>query len=193
MYFFGDRRAPLKSHRNYKAFLFDTLRPRQNGRHFPNDISKCIFVNENVSIAMKISLKSIPKDPINNIPTLVQIMAWRRPGDKPLSEPMMISLPTHICVTRSQWVNILRSSEAFLTPRGHFGKLIFFISASQFCSLKCRYSILFDNLSIKLGIYKEAAIHIPRNKTDAVQQLPALLMYFKMVSLHDNGCVNGRK
>ena len=34
-------------------------------------------------------------------------MAWRRPGDKPLSEPMMVSLPTHICVTRPQWVNNL--------------------------------------------------------------------------------------
>ena len=32
-------------------------------------------------------------------------MAWRRPDDKPLSETMMVSLPTHICVTRSQWVN----------------------------------------------------------------------------------------
>ena len=31
-------------------------------------------------------------------------MAWRRPGDKPFSEPMMVSLPTHICVTRPQWV-----------------------------------------------------------------------------------------
>ena len=31
-------------------------------------------------------------------------MAWRRPGDKPLSEPMMVSLPTHICVTWPQWV-----------------------------------------------------------------------------------------
>ena len=31
-------------------------------------------------------------------------MAWRRPGDKPLSEPMMVRLPTHICVTRPQWV-----------------------------------------------------------------------------------------
>ena len=36
---------------------------------------------------------------------LVQIMAWRRPGDKPLSEPMLVSLLTHIYVTRSQWVN----------------------------------------------------------------------------------------
>ena len=31
-------------------------------------------------------------------------MAWRRLGDKPLSESMMVSLPTHICVTRPQWV-----------------------------------------------------------------------------------------
>ena len=34
-------------------------------------------------------------------------MAWRRQGDKPLSEPMMVSLPTHVCVTRPQWVNNL--------------------------------------------------------------------------------------
>ena len=39
---------------------------------------------------------------------LVQIIAWRRPGDKPLSEPMMVNLLTHIWVTRSQWVNTWR-------------------------------------------------------------------------------------
>ena len=44
----------------------------------------------------------VPNGPINNIPTLVQIMAWRRPGDKPLSEPMKFRLPTHICVARLQ-------------------------------------------------------------------------------------------
>ena len=32
-------------------------------------------------------------------------MAWCQPGDKPLSEPMMVRLPTHICVTQPQWVN----------------------------------------------------------------------------------------
>ena len=58
--------------------------------------------------SIKISLKFVPKGPINNIPTLVQIMTWRRPGDKPLSEPMMVSLMTHICVTRPQRVNISR-------------------------------------------------------------------------------------
>ena len=82
----------------------NTLRPRQNGRHFADDIVKCIFLNENVWIPIKISLKFVPKGPINNIPALVQIMAWRRPGDKPLSESMMASLPTHICVTWPQWV-----------------------------------------------------------------------------------------
>ena len=45
---------------------------------------------------------TFPKGPINNIPALVQTMAWRRPDDKPLSEPMMVRLPTHICVTRPQ-------------------------------------------------------------------------------------------
>ena len=82
----------------------NTLRLRQNGRHFPDDIFKCIFLNENSSISIKISLKFVPKGPINNIPALIQIMAWRRSGDKPLSEPMMVSLPTHICVARPQWV-----------------------------------------------------------------------------------------
>ena len=83
----------------------NTLRPRQNRRHFADDIFKCIFLNENVWILINISLKFVPKRSIDHIPALVQIMAWRRPGDKPLSEPMMISLPTHICVTRPQWVN----------------------------------------------------------------------------------------
>ena len=86
--------------------LINTLRPRQNGRHFTDDIFKCIFLYENVWIPIWISLKFGPKGPINNIPALVQIMAWRRSGDKPLSEPMMVSLSTHICVIRPQWVNI---------------------------------------------------------------------------------------
>ena len=84
--------------------MFNTLRPRQNGRHFADDMFKCIFLNENVWIPIKISLTFVPEGRINNIPALVQIMAWRRPGDKPLSEPMMVSFPTHICVTRPQWV-----------------------------------------------------------------------------------------
>ena len=91
-----------------RRYIFNTLRPRQNGRRFPDDIFKCNFLNEDVWVSNKISLKFVPKGPINNIPSLVQIMAWRRSGDKPLSEPMMVSLLTHICVTRPQWVKCLK-------------------------------------------------------------------------------------
>ena len=56
---------------------FNTLRPRQNGCHFPDNIFKCIFLIENVWISVKISRKFVPKDPINNIPALVQVMACR--------------------------------------------------------------------------------------------------------------------
>ena len=51
-----------------------------------------------------------PKGPINNISALVQIMAWCHPGDKPLSEPMMVNLLMHICVTRPQWLKRAASS-----------------------------------------------------------------------------------
>ena len=79
-----------------------TLSPKQNGRYFADDSFKCVSLNENVSILIKIPLKYVPKGSINNIPALVQIMAWCRSGDKPLSEPMMALLLTHICVARHQ-------------------------------------------------------------------------------------------
>ena len=50
----------------------NTLRSRQNGRHFADDMFKCIFVNENVGISIKISLKFVHKGPINNIQALAQ-------------------------------------------------------------------------------------------------------------------------
>ena len=78
----------------------NTLRPKQDGRHFADDMFTCSFFNENVWIPIKFSLKFVPKGPINDISALVQIIAWRRAGDMPLSEPMMVSLPRHICVTR---------------------------------------------------------------------------------------------
>ena len=92
-----------------QIYPVNTLRSRQNGRHFAEDIFMCIFLNEHVWISIRISLKFVPSGPIDNIPALVQIMAWRRPGDKPLSEPMIASLPTHICVTRPQWVKTVQN------------------------------------------------------------------------------------
>ena len=87
--------------------LINTLRPRQNGHHFPNDTFNCIFLNEYIYISINISLKFVPKVQINNIPTLVPIMAWRRPGEKPLSESIIVSIPTHIhavSANRILWV-----------------------------------------------------------------------------------------
>ena len=60
---------------------------------FADDIVKCIFLHENYCILFQISLKFVPKASIDNIPALVQMMAWHQPGNKPLSEPMMVRLP----------------------------------------------------------------------------------------------------
>ena len=46
---------------------------------------------------MNISLKFVLKGPINTIPALVQTMVLRRPGAKPLSEPMVVNFLTHMC------------------------------------------------------------------------------------------------
>ena len=96
----------------YERFLksplakLNTLRPRQHGRYFADNIFKYIFLNENARISLKKSLKFVPKFRIHNIPALVQIMAWRRS----LSEPMVVSLLTYVCVARPQWVNTLHTA-----------------------------------------------------------------------------------
>ena len=89
---------------SYNGHPINTLRLRQNGWQFADDIFKYIL-NEIIWISIKISLNFVPKGPVNNIPLLVQIMAWHRPSDKPLYEPMVVRLPTPICVTWPQWVN----------------------------------------------------------------------------------------
>ena len=93
--------------------------------------------NGRVRIPIKISLEFVPNGPINKTPPLVQIMAWRRPGDKPLSEPMMVSLPTHICVTRPQWI---KKSETNL------GKII-----KKYTCLKLSFLFLFVFFDLMVG------------------------------------------
>ena len=73
------------------------------------------------------------KGPIDNIPSLVQIMALRRPGDKLLSEPMMAILLMHICITLTQWV------EAIF----HYTDVIMSTMASQVTSLTIVYSTVY--------------------------------------------------
>ena len=69
--------------------LINSSPPGQNGRYFADDIFICIFVNEKLRIFIKLSLKFVHKGPIDNYAALIYIMAWRRIGDKPLSEPML--------------------------------------------------------------------------------------------------------
>ena len=59
----------------------NSLRTRWNRRHFADNIFKCIFFYENVWTLLKISLEFVPKVWFNNIPALVQIMAWHLPGE----------------------------------------------------------------------------------------------------------------
>ena len=101
---------------------FNTLRQRQNGRHFTDDTFKCIFLNENVWIYIKMSLKFVPKGPINNIPALVQIMVWFQAGYKPLSEPTRMPAfwgypppppPPHII--ESYWISSQNQSKVKVT------------------------------------------------------------------------------
>ena len=80
---------------------FNSSPPWQNGRHTTDKIFRCIFLNEKFCIMIKISLKFVPKGPIDNKSALAQVMAWRRTGNKPLPEPM------HIRSTRGGWVNVL--------------------------------------------------------------------------------------
>ena len=99
-----------------------------------------IFLNENVWFSLKISLKFVPKVPINKIPALFQILAWHWTGGKPLSEQIMVSLLTHKCITWPQWVNTLR-------PRQnchHFVHNIFkciFLKENVWISLRMLWSL----------------------------------------------------
>ena len=87
-----------------KGITLISMRPTQNICLYSDDIFNSIFLNENIS------LKSVSMGPINNIPALVPIVTWRRSGDKSLSEPMMVSLLTHICVTWHQRLNAIKNS-----------------------------------------------------------------------------------
>ena len=67
---------------------------------FQTTFSNVFFLMKMYEFWLK-SLKFVPRDQIDNIRALVQIMNWCRLGDKPLSEPMVVSLMAHICVTHT--------------------------------------------------------------------------------------------
>ena len=54
-----------------------------------DDICKCIFLNAKDKILIQMSLKLVPRGPIDNKSSLVQVIVWRQTGEKPLPEPVM--------------------------------------------------------------------------------------------------------
>ena len=71
------------------ALVLNTSPPGQNGRRFADDMLRRILVNGKFCILIEISQKSVPYSLIDNDPALVEIMAWHRIGDTPLSEPIL--------------------------------------------------------------------------------------------------------
>ena len=74
---------------HYIPFLIISSPLGRNGQRFAYGTFRCISVNEKFCILIKISLKFVPSGPTDNNPVLVEIMLWRRIGDKALSEPML--------------------------------------------------------------------------------------------------------
>ena len=97
------RQLDMRSHTHYAIYV-NTLRFRHNNRHLAQDIFPSFCLNGNVWTLLKMSLKCVTGVRINDIPVLVQIMVWRWPGDKPLSDIF--------CVTRTQWVKSVLQSQS---------------------------------------------------------------------------------
>ena len=160
----------------------NTLRPWQNGCDFADDTFKCIFLNENVRISIKISLKFVPKGPINNNPALVQIMAWCQSGNKPLSEPMMVSLLMHTCVTPSHWVKYISDKLLHLVFYLTRGPCLFFSRSLDGGDLYGHNS----HLCLPLRSYNMGMCYLSMHTTrwgDKVNQLTWLLeLQYRQVS-----------
>ena len=126
----------------------------QNGCHFADKIFKRIFLNENILISNKISLKYVPWVLIDNMSALVQIMAWHHGDDKPLSEPML----THF--TWGKWVK--QSDQCYIDLSLHWYMILFYLLLKDFTKftllspllqqLKCPDNFMQSKSDFEVGI-----------------------------------------
>ena len=131
----------------YQLLNFLTHQGRDKGdaisqRTFSNAFS---WKNVPVWILIKISLRFVPKGPITNIPVLNQIMACHWPGNKPLSEPMRVSLLMDICVTSPQWVDNELMSLTGIGVKDDDFKSIFIEKIYQFVAMNIIYKDLMND------------------------------------------------
>ena len=103
-------------------------------------------------------LKFHPKDPINNMPLLVEIMAWRRTGDKPLSESMTLRFLYAICTTKPRWV---KNDGALMDQTRR--KLKTWEGLTQITAehLSCHISLEYRHFNLCEVIWHQAWGHIP--------------------------------
>ena len=87
-----------ENHNIQIVLVVETLKLRQNVHHFADYIFKCIFFNENIWILITILQKFVAKDPIDNMPSVVWVIAWCWTGNKPISKPVMAQFNnTYMC------------------------------------------------------------------------------------------------
>ena len=97
----GSGFAPVELTGLIKLYWVNWSLPGQNDRHFADNVFKSSSLNEKFGISIWIFLKFVPKDPTDNKSILVQVMAWRQTGDKPLPGPMLTQFTD--AYMRHQW------------------------------------------------------------------------------------------
>ena len=141
----------------------NTLMSRQNGPHFADAILKCISLNENAWISLNISLAFVPKVRVNNTSALVQIIAWGRLCDKPLSEPMLVSLLMHAPPYLTELTHWIHNKMAALL----YGAILKLVYYDAMFSRLIKYSlkpISSCPINNKTALFYIMAWHIPGGK-----------------------------
>ena len=151
-------------------------------------------------ILLKIPLTFVPKGPIHTIPALVQIMAWRRPDDKPLFEPMLFFfIPTHICVTRPQWVNRYLHASPGLnvrkqkkTPQKNPQIITCLFSVGNLSGHRALLSIvrLISIISVNGYIHASPALNVWKQQNDVSRKSWSHHCLFSVKNLSDHGALS---
>ena len=116
------------------------------------DSFKCMFLNEN-RIPIRVSLKFVPRSPIGNKPALVQVIACRRTGNKPLPELILTQFTyAYIWSTRGRWIK---------EEQNWFINQIFILYNNNMLSPVCTYVYIVHTVSLlSMSIKFEAFIYL---------------------------------
>ena len=116
--------------------------------HEPDNIFRWIFTNKKFCTLIKISLIFVSKGPIDNNPALVKIMAWRRIGDKPLSEPMLTWSTDAYMRHYGRWVK----EHFVLTMTSQWDSILYcFTHNLQFVGICCLFKKQLHNVAISFS------------------------------------------